>query len=84
LALLALEPVKEGKTLVKSFVLGAITGGVIVWFWGREIREFIDERTSGVRKAAADRLQAAADGLQSAAEGLHSARATIESGLGGA
>jgi hypothetical protein len=83
LALLALDAAKEG-TLVKSFVLGAVTGGVIVWFWGREIREFIDERTSGVRKAAADRLQAAADGLQSAAEGLHSARATIESGLGGA
>jgi hypothetical protein len=82
--LLVLRAVREGKTLVKSFVLGAVTGGLVVWFWGQEIREFIDERTSGARKAVADRLQGAADGLQAAAEGLHSAKATIETGLGGA
>lgn len=70
--------------MVKSFVLGAITGGAIVWFWGPEIRDFIETRTRGVREAAVDRLQAAADGLQSVAQGLQSARDTIESGLGGA
>jgi len=69
---------------VKSFILGAITGGTIVWFWGREIRDFIDARTAGMRATAADKLQAAADGLQSVAGGLQAAKQTIETGLGGA
>ncbi len=69
---------------MKSFVLGAITGGTIVWFWGREIRQFLDEQTSGVREAAAGKLQAAADSLQAAAGGIQAAKSTIESGLGGA
>jgi hypothetical protein len=70
--------------LVKGFILGAVTGGAIVWFWGREIREYIDERTLGLRRAVAARLQAAADSLQATADKLQSAKETIESGLGGA
>jgi hypothetical protein len=70
--------------VVKSFMLGAVTGGAIVWFWGREIRGFIDERTLGIRQSLSARLQAAADTLQATADTLHSAKATIESGLGGA
>jgi hypothetical protein len=70
--------------VVKSFILGAVTGGAIVWFWGREIREYIDERTLGLRQAMAARLQAAADSLQATADKLQSAKETIESGLGGA
>ena len=63
--------------MIKSFVLGAIAGGTIVWFWGREIRQFVDEQTAGIREAAAGKLQTAADSLQAA-------KNTIESGLGGA
>lgn len=70
--------------MVKTFVLGAIAGGAVVWFWGREIREFIDSQTSGIRETTAGKLQAAADGLQTVASGIQSAKNTIESGLGGA
>lgn len=63
--------------MVKSFVMGAITGGAIVWFWGTELREFLDAQTHELRGVAADRLQSAADGLQAAKE-------TIETGFGGA
>jgi len=70
--------------VLKTFILGAITGGTIVWFWGREIRDFIDSQTAGIRETAADKLQAAADGLQSVADGLQAAKNTIETGLGGA
>jgi hypothetical protein len=70
--------------VVKSFVLGAITGGAVVWFWGREIRELIDDKTLGMREAVADRLQTAASGLQATVDRLQKAKATIESGLGGA
>jgi hypothetical protein len=79
-----MSSIQGGHTVVKSFVLGAITGGPIVWFWGREIRQFIDERTSGIREAAAGKLQTAADSLQAAAGGIQAAKNTIESGLGGA
>ena len=68
---------------MKSFILGALAGGAIVWFWGREIREYIDEQTVGMRQGLAVRLQAAADALQSTANTLQSAKHTIQSGLGG-
>lgn len=67
---------------MKTFVLGALTGGVVVWFWGGEIREFIDRRTLGLRLSIAARLQATADTLQGTANKLQDARRTIESGFG--
>ena len=70
--------------MVKSFILGAIAGGTIIWFWGREIRHFVDEQTEGIRQTTADKLQSAADGFQAAADGLQSVKETIATGLGGA
>jgi hypothetical protein len=69
--------------VVKGFILGAITGGAIVWFWGREIRELIDAKTQGAREAVADRLETAASGLQSTAEKLQRAKESLEAGMGG-
>ena len=69
--------------MVKSFILGALTGGAVVWFWGREIRELIDDKTRGVREAAAERIQSTAGHLQSTVDRLQKAKSTIESGLGG-
>ena len=66
---------------MKSFILGAVVGGAIVWVWGREIREFVDERTLGMRRALAARLQGAADGLQATVDKLQTAKQTLESGL---
>ena len=62
--------------MIGSFILGALTGGAIVWFYGRDIREYVDDKTSTVRTRAADTLQSAAEGLQSAKD-------KIETGLGG-
>ena len=44
-----------------GFILGAITGAAIVWFWRREIEDYARDKTRGVRTQAADRLQAVAD-----------------------
>jgi membrane protein YqaA with SNARE-associated domain len=65
-------------------VLGAIVGGAAIWFWGREISEFVDEQTLGVREATAEKLETAAHGFQAAADGLQSVKGTLEAGLGGA
>jgi len=40
------------------FVLGAIIGAAVVWLWGREMEEYLKERTRGVRTNAADGVRA--------------------------
>jgi hypothetical protein len=42
----------------ETFVLGAITGAVVVWLWGREIESYVGEKTRGVRAKAVDGLRA--------------------------
>jgi gas vesicle protein len=41
-----------------AFVLGAIMGAVVVWLWGREMEEYVLERTRGVRTKAAEGVRA--------------------------
>ncbi|HEX2404747.1 MAG TPA: hypothetical protein VHM29_08595 [Acidimicrobiia bacterium] len=40
------------------FVLGAITGAVVTWLWGRKIADYVGEQTRGVRAAAAEGMRA--------------------------
>jgi gas vesicle protein len=42
----------------EAFVLGAIAGGVIGWLWGREIGDYVGEKTRRVRTKAAEGLRA--------------------------
>jgi len=62
---------------MKSFLAGVIAGGVVMWFWGDEIRAMVDDATSGMRSRTADRLQGVADTLHSVAD-------TVDQGLSGA
>jgi hypothetical protein len=41
-----------------ALVLGAIGGAVVVWLWGRELGDYVAERTRGARSLAADGVQA--------------------------
>ena len=59
---------------MKGFILGAIAGGVAMWLYGDQIREYVDDMTAGVRDRAVAGLEGAADRLQSVAE-------TVEGGL---
>lgn len=42
----------------RVFVLGAIVGGAVVWLWGREVEEYVEEKTRGVRVKAAEGVRA--------------------------
>ena len=42
----------------KVFVLGAIIGATVVWLWGRQMDEYVKERTRGVRTKAAEAVRA--------------------------
>jgi hypothetical protein len=52
-----------------GFVLGAIIGAAIVWFWRRELEDYARDKTRGVRTRAAERLQAVADGTGNVFDG---------------
>ncbi len=41
-----------------AFVLGAVLGAAVVWLWGRQIGEYVQERTRGVRMKAAEGVRA--------------------------
>lgn len=43
----------------KGLVLGAIIGATVVWLWGRQMEEYVKEKTRGVRTTAADGVRAA-------------------------
>ncbi len=62
---------------MKSFLVGAVAGMVVMWLWGDQLRDAVDSATADVRSRAAEQLQGAADTLQSVAE-------TVDQGLGGA
>jgi hypothetical protein len=40
------------------FILGTITGAVVLWLWGREIRAYAADSTRAVRAKAADGMRA--------------------------
>ena len=40
------------------FLIGALVGGLAVWYWGEEMREYAESRTVGVRRSAANKIRA--------------------------
>jgi hypothetical protein len=40
------------------FIFGALVGGLAVWYWGEEIRDYAENRTKGVRRSAANMIRA--------------------------
>jgi len=42
----------------KAFVLGAITGALVGWLWGKDIETYVGEKTRGVRTKAAEGIRA--------------------------
>jgi gas vesicle protein len=42
----------------EGFVLGAIMGAAVAWLWGRQMEEYVQEKTRGVRTKAAEGVRA--------------------------
>jgi hypothetical protein len=68
--------------MIRSFLLGAVTGAVIAVVWRDEILAFLRHQTRDVRTRAADRLQAVEETtdqlLDRAARPLQRAEAMLE------
>jgi hypothetical protein len=41
-----------------AFVLGAIMGAAVMWLWGQEIEEYVEDKTRGLRTKAEGGLRA--------------------------
>ena len=41
-----------------TFVLGAMVGAAAVWLWGRDMEEYVEGKTRGVRTKAAEGIRA--------------------------
>lgn len=39
------------------FVMGAVAGALAMWYWGEDIRDYVDSKTRGVRDKAVEKLQ---------------------------
>jgi len=61
--------------MIKSFVMGAIAGGVAVWLWGDRLRGYLAGPTGELRTKAADQLEAV---QETASDALESARIQLE------
>ena len=40
-----------------KFILGALAGGLAVWFWADDLRSYADDKTRDVRDKAVEKLQ---------------------------
>ena len=60
------------------FVIGALAGGLAVWFWGDDLRHYADSKTRDVRDKAARKLQVVED---KAADVLDMAKEQVTSTL---
>jgi predicted DNA-binding protein (UPF0251 family) len=60
------------------FMMGVIAGGVAVWVWRDELRDFMNQKTRVFRTNAADRLQIVQKATESA---LDTAKEQISSHL---
>src|SRR5207249_7504855 len=54
--------------VIKSFLVGAIAGGAMMWLYGDRIRDYVDDVTLDVRERAAAGLEGAAERLQNVAD----------------
>jgi gas vesicle protein len=47
-----------------AFVLGAIIGAAAAWLWGRDVEEYVGEKTSGARTKVAEGVRAVEETLE--------------------
>jgi macrodomain Ter protein organizer (MatP/YcbG family) len=42
---------------MNRFIMGALAGALAMWYWGEDIRAYVDSRTRDVRDRAVQKLQ---------------------------
>jgi len=40
-----------------KFLVGAVVGALAMWYWGDELRDYLDNKTRDVRDRAVEKLQ---------------------------
>jgi hypothetical protein len=52
------DAMRTSGVVVLGALMGAVVGAVVVWLWGREMEEYVEEKTRGVRTKAAEGVRA--------------------------
>jgi ElaB/YqjD/DUF883 family membrane-anchored ribosome-binding protein len=39
------------------FIMGALAGALAMWYWGEDVRDYLDNKTRDVRDKAVEKLQ---------------------------
>ena len=53
----------------QAFVLGTFVGAAAVWLWGRQMEEYVGEKTRGVRTMVAEGIRAVEETLSKVLDG---------------
>jgi hypothetical protein len=67
--------------VIGTFIVGAMVGGAAMYFYGEQIRGYLDQTARSARERAAGTLQSASEGLQSAKQRMESAADTMRHGM---
>ena len=67
--------------MIKSFIAGAITGAVVTVLYGRQIADYLQDRTFGLRMRAAEGLGAVAQGVGSVKSTVEAVKDRVEDGF---
>jgi hypothetical protein len=62
--------------VIKSFMVGAVAGAAMMYFYGEQIKQYADDMTGDLREKTAETIGGAAERLQTVAQ-------TVEEGLTG-
>src|SRR5262245_4066441 len=73
-----LDALQERRCEMVKFIVGAIAGGLVMWFWGGRLGQYAADGTRAARAGAADTLRAVEATADSA---IDSARERIHTGL---
>jgi hypothetical protein len=70
--------------MVRGFLAGFVTGGLVVWFFRDDIQAYLDEQTRRARVGAADRLHSVGEtadrAFDRAAAPIHRAEEMLDHG----
>src|SRR5262245_41985862 len=73
-----LSGLQERRSEMVKFIVGAVAGGLVMWFWGGKLGQYAADGTRAARAGAADTLRAVEATADSA---IDSARERIHTGL---
>jgi hypothetical protein len=69
--------------MIRTFLLGAVAGGLAVWVWGDRARAYVDERLAPLRQSLLGAIDSVSDTLDAVRDRLEAGLSARRSGPSG-